>query len=73
MRRFEHYGFISGLGQSAVGRRLGRSALDLTAEACLTAIADAGENDSYDNGIYFDGTPEAVMSSKDPYIRRFLT
>jgi phospholipid/cholesterol/gamma-HCH transport system ATP-binding protein len=37
------------------------------------AIADTDENDSYDNGIYFDGTPEAVMSSKDPYIRRFLT
>lgn len=26
----------------------------------------------FDNGIYFDGTPEEVMQSKDPYIRRFL-
>lgn len=33
---------ISGVGQSAVGRRLGRPALDLTIDACLEAIADAG-------------------------------
>jgi acetyl-CoA acetyltransferase len=33
---------ISGIGQSAIGRRLGRDALELTAEACLAAIADAG-------------------------------
>lgn len=33
---------VSGIGQSAVGRRLGRSALDLTVEASLAAIADAG-------------------------------
>src|SRR5450755_999640 len=35
-----------------------------------------GENgngdENFDNGIYFDGTPQDVMSSKDPYIRRFL-
>ncbi len=29
-------------------------------------------NDAYDNGIYFDGTPDEVMASKDPYIQRFL-
>jgi acetyl-CoA acetyltransferase len=51
MHRFEHDGFISGLGQSAVGRRLGRSALDLTTEACLTAIADAGLRPSDIDGI----------------------
>jgi len=33
---------ISGIGQSAVGRRLGRSELDLTVEAAVRAIADAG-------------------------------
>ncbi|MGH9188179.1 MAG: thiolase family protein, partial [Acidimicrobiales bacterium] len=33
---------ISGVGQSDVGRRLYRDALDLTVEACLAAIADAG-------------------------------
>jgi acetyl-CoA acetyltransferase len=33
---------ISGIGQSQVGRRIGREALDLTVDACLDAIADAG-------------------------------
>jgi acetyl-CoA acetyltransferase len=40
--RFEHDSIISGIGQSAVGRRLGRSATDLTVEAALSAIAEAG-------------------------------
>lgn len=33
---------ISGIGQSAIGRRLGRDPLELTAEACLAAVDDAG-------------------------------
>jgi acetyl-CoA acetyltransferase len=33
---------ITGIGQSAVGRRLGRDPLALTADACLDAIEDAG-------------------------------
>ncbi|HEY4375956.1 MAG TPA: thiolase family protein [Acidimicrobiales bacterium] len=33
---------ISGIGQSDVGRRLFRDPLDLTLDACLDAIADAG-------------------------------
>lgn len=33
---------ISGIGQSDVGRRLHRHPLDLTLDACLEAIADAG-------------------------------
>lgn len=33
---------ISGIGQSDVGRRLGRSGLDLTLDAALEAITDAG-------------------------------
>jgi acetyl-CoA acetyltransferase len=33
---------ITGIGQSAIGRNLGRSALSLTAESSLKAIADAG-------------------------------
>jgi acetyl-CoA acetyltransferase len=41
-RRFEHDSVISGIGQSAVGRRLGRSAIDLTVESALAAIEDAG-------------------------------
>ena len=38
----ERRAVISGLGKSAVGRRLGRTALDLTVDACLAAIVDAG-------------------------------
>ena len=33
---------ISGIGQSEVGRRLGRDPLDLTLDACVAAIEDAG-------------------------------
>jgi phospholipid/cholesterol/gamma-HCH transport system ATP-binding protein len=33
---------------------------------------DGDENAGLDNGIYFDGTPEQIMSSKDPYLKRFL-
>jgi acetyl-CoA acetyltransferase len=39
---FEHRVTISGIGQSQVGRRLGRDDLDLTVEAALAALADAG-------------------------------
>jgi acetyl-CoA acetyltransferase len=38
----ERRAIISGIGQSAVGRRLGRDGLDLTIDAALSAIADAG-------------------------------
>ena len=40
--RAEHRAVISGVGQSDVGRRLGRGALDLTIDAALAAIDDAG-------------------------------
>src|SRR4051794_10816795 len=42
MSNAEHRAVISGIGQSAVGRRLNRTDLDLTIEASLAAIADAG-------------------------------
>ncbi len=38
----ERRAVISGIGQSNVGRRLGRTGLDLTLDACLAAVADAG-------------------------------
>jgi acetyl-CoA acetyltransferase len=38
----ERRAMISGIGQSDVGRRLGRDPLELTLDACLAAIADAG-------------------------------
>jgi acetyl-CoA acetyltransferase len=41
-RRGERDAVIAGIGQSDVGRRLYRSGIDLTVDACLDAIADAG-------------------------------
>jgi len=38
----ERKAVISGIGQSAVGRPLDRTDIDLTVEACLAAVADAG-------------------------------
>ena len=38
----ERRAVISGIGQSDVGRRLERTDIDLTIDACLAAIADAG-------------------------------
>ncbi len=59
MSRPEHLerrSVISGIGQSAVGRRLGRSDLDLTVDACLAAIADAGlTRDDIDGLATFPG------------------
>jgi acetyl-CoA acetyltransferase len=42
---------IAGIGQSAVGRRLGRSGLSLTVEAALDALADSGLNRADIDGI----------------------
>jgi acetyl-CoA acetyltransferase len=42
MTDIEQKAIISGIGQSEVGRRLGRDELDLTLDAALAAIADAG-------------------------------
>ena len=41
-RRFEHRAVLSGVGRSALGRRLMVNPLSLTIDACLQAIADAG-------------------------------
>ena len=38
----ERRAVISGAGQSEIGRRLFRDPLELTLDACLAAIADAG-------------------------------
>ena len=42
LRVLERGAAITGIGQSAVGRRLGADPLALTADACLAAIEDAG-------------------------------
>ena len=43
-----------------------------TASSGAQSEAPENEYEGYDNGIYFDGTPEEVMGSKDAYIRKFL-
>jgi acetyl-CoA acetyltransferase/uncharacterized OB-fold protein len=40
--RFEHRAVLSGVGRSAIGRRLMRDPLSLTVDACIAAVADAG-------------------------------
>lgn len=51
MTDFENRSVISGIGQSDVGRRLHRSGLDLTIDAALEAIADAGLTPADIDGI----------------------
>jgi acetyl-CoA acetyltransferase len=54
--RLERRTIISGIGQSDVGRRLGRGELDLTLDACLKAIGDAGlTRDDIDGLATFPG------------------
>ncbi len=40
--RFEHRSVLSGIGRSAMGRRLMVDPLSLTIDACVAAVADAG-------------------------------
>lgn len=40
--RFEHRAVLSGVGRSAIGRRLMIDPLSLAVDACLAAVADAG-------------------------------
>ncbi len=40
--RFEHRAVLSGVGRSAIGRRLMVDPLSLAVDACLAAVADAG-------------------------------
>jgi acetyl-CoA acetyltransferase len=42
MRELRDRAALTGIGQSEIGRRLGRDPLELTLDACLEAIADAG-------------------------------
>jgi acetyl-CoA acetyltransferase len=51
MEILERRAAITGIGQSDVGRRLGRDPLELTLDACLAAIADAGLTRRDINGL----------------------
>jgi acetyl-CoA acetyltransferase len=51
VHHFESDVVISGIGQSEVGRRLGRTGLDLTLEAAIEALEDAGLEREQLNGL----------------------
>ena len=54
--RAEHRAVISGVGQSAIGRQVDRSGLQLTLDAILAAVADAGlDLDDVDGLAMFPG------------------
>jgi acetyl-CoA acetyltransferase len=65
MEFLEKRTIISGIGQSTIGRRLGRGALDLSIEAGLRAIADAGLDRSDIDGIA-TGSGYAVAPGASP-------
>jgi acetyl-CoA acetyltransferase/uncharacterized OB-fold protein len=61
--RFEHRSVLSGIGRSAIGRRLMRDPLSLTVDACLAAVADAGlELDDIDGLSTYPGAGGMGMS-----------
>lgn len=61
--RFEHRAVLSGVGRSAIGRRLFVDPLSLTVDACLAAIADAGlTRDDIDGLSTYPGGMGAGMS-----------
>ena len=63
----ERKAILSGVGQSAVGRRLFRDDLDLTCEAALAAIADAGLRPEDIDGIAcYPGPIAAVPGFSGP-------
>jgi acetyl-CoA acetyltransferase/uncharacterized OB-fold protein len=61
--RFEHRAVLSGVGRSAIGRRLMRDPLSLTVDACLAAVGDAGLTlDDIDGLSTYPGGVGAGMS-----------
>jgi acetyl-CoA acetyltransferase len=61
--RFEHQAVLSGVGRSAIGRRLLRDPLSLAVDACLAAVADAGlELDDIDGLSTYPGAGGMGMS-----------
>lgn len=63
----ERRAILSGVGQSAIGRRLFRGDLDLTCEAALAAIADAGlQPDDIDGVAAYPGPMSGVPGFAGP-------
>jgi acetyl-CoA acetyltransferase len=60
---FDGKAVISGAGKSAVGRRLGRTGMDLTLEAISRAVTDAGLNfDDIDGIASYPGSAGTAMA-----------
>src|SRR5216683_1351599 len=74
--RGETKAIISGIGQSDIGRRLFRSGHELTVDACLDAIADAGLTPADIDGIATYpgamGTPGGFSPSGVPDVQEAL-
>ena len=70
MARHEGMGvLLAGIGQSAVGRRLGRTSLDLTVESARRAISDAGlTRDDIDGLATFPGPGNGAPGFAGPGI-----
>ena len=63
--RFEHRAVLSGVGRSAIGRRLMVDPLSLTVDACLAAVADAGLTlDDIDGLSTYPGGPAGMGMSE---------
>ena len=63
----ERQAAITGIGQSDVGRRLGRTDLDLTLDACLEAISDAGlTRDDIDGLATYPGAGTGMAGFSGP-------
>lgn len=61
--RFEHRVALTGIGMSAIGRRLQRTGTSLAVEACRAAIADAGlELGDIDGLSTYPGPPASGIS-----------
>lgn len=74
--RFEHQSVISGVGRSAIGRRLMRDPRALTVDACRGAIADAGLTaedidglSTYPGGFAGGGVSEGGISQIEEALR----
>jgi acetyl-CoA acetyltransferase len=62
MEALERRAALTGIGQSRVGRRLGRDPLELTLDACLAAIEDAGlRRDDIDGVATYPGAVSVPM------------
>lgn len=63
--RFEHRAVLSGIGRSAIGRRLMRDPLSLAIDACRAAVADAGLTmDDIDGLSTYPGGPSTAGMSE---------